>query len=85
MFFGINFVYNFDPYHVLLTIATNILQRLKTGFVVQGHIFAFSRHFYPKRHFVQYVSELCIFLWKLILSLLNSKTISCLSKWLFRK
>ncbi len=30
-------MYNFDPYNVLLAIATNILQRLKTGFVVQGH------------------------------------------------
>ncbi len=30
---------NFDPYSVLLAIATNIPQRLKTGFVVQGHIF----------------------------------------------
>ncbi len=30
---------NFDPYNVFLAIATNILQRLKTGFVVQGHIY----------------------------------------------
>ncbi len=29
---------NFDPYNVLLAIATNIPQRLKTGFVLQGHI-----------------------------------------------
>ncbi len=28
---------NFDPYNVLLPIATNIPQRLKTGFVVQVH------------------------------------------------
>ncbi len=28
---------NFDPYNVFLAIATNIPQRLKTGFVVQGH------------------------------------------------
>ncbi len=28
---------NFDPYHVFLAIATNIPQRFKTGFVVQGH------------------------------------------------
>ncbi len=35
-------MYNFDPYNVLLSIATNILQRLKTGFVVvQGHIWSF--------------------------------------------
>ncbi len=30
---------NFDPYSVFLAIATNKAQRLKTGFVVQGHIF----------------------------------------------
>ncbi len=29
---------NFDPYNVFLAIATNIPQRLKTDFVVQGHI-----------------------------------------------
>ncbi len=29
---------HFDPYNVLLAIATNIPQRLKTGFVLQGHI-----------------------------------------------
>ncbi len=31
-------MYNFDPYNVLLAIATNILQRLKTGFVVQARV-----------------------------------------------
>ncbi len=31
-------MYNFDPYNVLLAIATNIPQRLKTGFAPgQGH------------------------------------------------
>ncbi len=29
---------NFDPYNVFLAIAINIALRLKTGFVVQGHI-----------------------------------------------
>ncbi len=29
---------NFDPYNVLLAIATNIPMLLMTGFVVQGHI-----------------------------------------------
>ncbi len=39
MIFGIKKkIYNFDPYHVFLAIATNIPQRFKTGFVVQGHI-----------------------------------------------
>ncbi len=39
MIFGIkeNKIDNFDPYNVLLAIATNIPQRLKTGFVLQGH------------------------------------------------
>ncbi len=32
-------IYNFDPYNVLLAIVTNIPQRLKTAFVVQGHIY----------------------------------------------
>ncbi len=31
---------NFDPYNVFLAIATNIPQQLKTGFVVQGHIWS---------------------------------------------
>ncbi len=30
-------IYNFDPYNVFMAIATNIPQRLKTGFVLQGH------------------------------------------------
>ncbi len=33
---------NFDPYNVFLAIATNIPQRLKTGFVVQGHKLLFG-------------------------------------------
>ncbi len=32
-------MYHFDPYNVLLAIATNIPVRLMTGFVVQGHFF----------------------------------------------
>ncbi len=32
-------MYNFDPYSVLLAISTNIPQRLKTAFVLQGHIY----------------------------------------------
>ncbi len=31
-------VYNFNPYNVLLAIATNILQRLKTGFVLHARV-----------------------------------------------
>ncbi len=38
MIFDIKKNDNFDPYNVFLAIATNILQRLKTGFVIQGHI-----------------------------------------------
>ncbi len=36
MTFGIKKIYNFDPYSGL-AISTNIPQRLKTGFVLQGH------------------------------------------------
>ncbi len=32
---------HFDPYNVLLAIATNIAMWLMTGFVVQGHIWTF--------------------------------------------
>ncbi len=32
-------MYNFDTCNVLLVIATNIPERLKTAFVLQGHIF----------------------------------------------
>ncbi len=39
MIFGIKEkIYHFDPNNVFLDIATNIPQRLKTGFLVQGHI-----------------------------------------------
>ncbi len=31
--------YNFDPYNVLLVIATNISVLLMTAFVLQGHIY----------------------------------------------
>ncbi len=39
MHFGIQIkINNFDKYNVFLSIATNIPQRLKTGFVLQGLI-----------------------------------------------
>ncbi len=38
MIFGIKKMYNFDPYNVLLAIATNIPQRLKTGVVLQARV-----------------------------------------------
>ncbi len=34
-------MYNFDPYNVLLAIATNILM---TGFVLQSHIYLQSQY-----------------------------------------
>ncbi len=37
MIFAIKEIYHFDPYNVFLAIAINIPQRLKTGFVLQGH------------------------------------------------
>ncbi len=39
MIFGIKQKDNFDPYNVLLFIATNIPVLLMTAFVLQGHIF----------------------------------------------
>ncbi len=45
MIFGIILFYNFDPYNVFLAIATNIPQRLKTGFVVQGHKYYLKQFF----------------------------------------
>ncbi len=43
-------MYNFDPCNVFLAIASNIPVRLKTGFVLQGHIFksfiAFFQHLF---------------------------------------
>ncbi len=40
MIFGIKKKkYNFDPYNVILVFAAHIPQRLKSGFVVQGHIY----------------------------------------------
>ncbi len=32
-------MYNFEPYNVLLSIATNIPVLLMNGFVLQGHIY----------------------------------------------
>ncbi len=37
MIFGIKEIYNFEPYNVLLAIATNIPVLLMTDFVLQGH------------------------------------------------
>ncbi len=39
MIFDKRKMYNFDPYNVLLAIATNVPQRLNTGVVLQGHIY----------------------------------------------
>ncbi len=35
-------MYNFDPYNVLLAIATNIAVLRMTAFVLQGHIYPVS-------------------------------------------
>ncbi len=39
-------MYNFDPYNVLLAIATNIPVLLMTASVLHGHIY----HFYTNRY-----------------------------------
>ncbi len=63
MIFGIKKIYNFDPYNVLLAIATNIPVLLMTSFVVQGHIYAFGRCFFilRKSHWVESI-HLCQFM-----------------------
>ncbi len=38
----------FDAYNVFLAIAKNIPQRLKTGFVVQGHIYCSCSVYFSK-------------------------------------
>ncbi len=38
-------MYNFEPYNVLLSIATNIPVLLMTAFVLQGHIFTINYNF----------------------------------------
>ncbi len=46
MIFGIKIkIYHFDLYNVFLDIATNIPVQLKTGFVVQGHIYNITKYF----------------------------------------
>ncbi len=35
-------MYNFDPYNVFLSIATNIPVLLKTDFVLQAHIYTYK-------------------------------------------
>ncbi len=39
MIFGVKQIDNFDPYNVLLAIATNIPVLLMTAFVLQGHVY----------------------------------------------
>ncbi len=51
-------MYNFDPYNVLLSIATNIPVLLMTAFVLQGHIYMFAFYMLKivKRDTIQKVS-----------------------------
>ncbi len=43
-------MYNFDPYNVLLSIATNIAVLLMTGFVLQGHIMNLCKNCIQTKH-----------------------------------
>ncbi len=36
-------IVNFYPYNVLLANATNVPQRLKTAFVIQGHVYRYLK------------------------------------------
>ncbi len=42
-------MYNFNPYNVLLAIATNIPQRLKTAFVLQARVTNIKKSFEIKK------------------------------------
>ncbi len=43
-------MYNFDPYNVFLTIATNIPVLLMTASVLQGHIYIYYTHTHTHTH-----------------------------------
>ncbi len=47
-------MYNFDPYNVLLVIATNIAVLLMTAFVLQGHLYRYRYFFYCADHCFMY-------------------------------
>ncbi len=68
-------MYNFDPYSVFLAIATNISQRLKTGFVVQGHKYEHKLHdtWFSHQRSSECNSKRCVIL---IITMLN---VSCLT------
>ncbi len=68
-------MYNFDPYSVFLAIATNLPQRLKTGFVVQGHKYEHKLHdtWFSHQRSSECNSKRCVIL---IITMLN---VSCLT------
>ncbi len=68
MIFAIKKIDNFDPYNVFFAIATNKPQRLKTGFVVQGHI-----SYYIVLHYIMWYYY--IILYTFLLYLINNVTI----------
>ncbi len=75
-------MYNFDPYNVLLAIATNIPQRLMTAFVLQAHIYL---------KFLKHIQALLVFFYLRKSSILKSLSArlrltvsSTLSIWLKR-
>ncbi len=45
-------MYNFDPYNVLLSIATNIPVLLMTAFVLQGHTHIIYIYIYFKKNII---------------------------------
>ncbi len=51
MIFGLKENNNFDPYNVLLAIATNIPVLLMTAFVVQGHIY--NNNYYCYKYIIK--------------------------------
>ncbi len=51
-------MYNFDPYNVLLSIATNIPVLLMTAFVLQGHILLWFKYNYFKYTFQSVIRKI---------------------------
>ncbi len=85
-------MYNFDPYNVLLAIATNIPVLLMTAFVLQGHIYIFNICFINSVILIikLYATYMCNiseqfvkFLWIAIqyISLIPIQHLTCEKKW----
>ncbi len=62
---------NFDPYNVLLAIATNIAVWIKTGFVVEGHKYSIQLENVKKNVKYSFIHNVLIFIFVLCFCKLN--------------